>query len=81
VRFITRDNPEKAAQFGYRLVSKVDLLAEFPAMGRMVPEHKRADVRELIVRPSRIVYQVRESERTIAIARIWHAARGKPELD
>jgi toxin ParE1/3/4 len=78
---IARDNPEKAAEFGYRLVFKVDFLAEFPGMGRRVPEHKRADVRELILRPYRIVYQVQENERIVAIARVWHAARGKPELD
>ena len=70
VSYIARDNPEKAAEFGYRLISKVDLLAEFPAMGRRVPEHKPLDVRELIVRPCRIIYRVQEPERTVAIARV-----------
>jgi toxin ParE1/3/4 len=80
VVFIARDNPDAAAQFGYRLISKVDLLSEFPAMGRVVPEQKSTDVRELILRPYRIIYEVRDKENAVAIARVWHGARGKPGL-
>lgn len=80
VAFIARDNREIAAQFGYRLISKVDLLAEFPEMGRMVPEQKRSNIRELILRPYRIIYEVRDQEQTVAITRVWHAARGEPKL-
>jgi plasmid stabilization system protein ParE len=38
VLFIAQDNPPVAESFGYRLMSKVDVLAQFPQIGRMVPE-------------------------------------------
>ena len=40
VRYIAIDNPEKAGSFGIALIGKVELLANFPEMGRVVPEHR-----------------------------------------
>lgn len=80
VLFIAQDNPPVAEEFGYRLMSKVDVLAEFPLLGRIVPEEDDETVRELILRPYRIIYQVRADGRDIAIVRIWHGARGEPEI-
>lgn len=80
VRFIAMDNPEAAERFGYLLISKVDALASFPRLGRIVPEIGRETIREVIARPYRIVYQVRDPDQTVAITRVWHAARGEPEL-
>ena len=40
VTFIAMDNPQVAESFGCLLMSKVDLLTEFPQLGRMVPEEK-----------------------------------------
>jgi len=38
VRYISADSPEKALSFGQFLVSKTKVLAQFPLMGRAVPE-------------------------------------------
>jgi len=54
------------------------MLGDFPYAGRRVPEEHDANVRELIVEPYRIIYEVSDS--SIDILRIWHAARGKPEM-
>jgi toxin ParE1/3/4 len=52
VTFIATDNPAAAAQsFGFRLMSKVDVLANFPQLGRVVPEENDETIRELILRP------------------------------
>lgn len=78
--FIAADNPAAAESFGFRLMSKVDLLAEFPELGLVVPEEQNENIREIILRPYRIVYQVLKKQNAVAIIRIWHGARGEPEI-
>lgn len=80
VRFIGEDNPTIAESFGYTLISKVDQLIQFPLLGRVVPEIGDKTIREIIVRPYRIVYQVNEAQQVVAIARVWHGARGEPVM-
>jgi plasmid stabilization system protein ParE len=80
VSFIALDNPPIAEKFGFRLMSSVDSLANFPELGRFVPEEQDQNVREIIVRPYRIIYRLQAEKQTVAIARIWHGARGEPEI-
>ena len=80
VLFIAEDNPPVAESFGFRLMSKVDVLAQFPKFGRVVPEENDEKVREIIVHPYRIIYKVLAEKEIIAIARVWHGARGEPEI-
>lgn len=80
VLFIARDNPEIAASFGYLLMSKVDILTQFPQIGRVVPEENDEAVREIIFRSYRIIYKVSLAKQIVAIARVWHGARGEPDI-
>ena len=80
VSFIAKDNRVAAESFGYLLMSKVDLLPQFPEMGRVVPELGDPNLREIIFRSYRIIYQVNRLQEVIAIARIWHGARGMPDI-
>ena len=80
VTFIAADNPTVAEEFGFRLMSKVDVLANFPLIGRVVPEENDENIREIILRPYRIIYQVLAEKQVVAIARIWHGARGEPDV-
>ena len=80
ILFIAQNNAPVAESFGLRLMSKVDVLAQFPQIGRVVPEENDAAVRELILRPYRIIYKVLAEKEIVAIARIWHGARGEPEI-
>jgi toxin ParE1/3/4 len=80
VLFIAQDNPPVAASFGFQLISKVDLLMEFPQIGRVVPEEQDESLREIVLRPYRIIYQVLPKLQTIGIVRIWHGARGEPDI-
>ena len=50
VRFIARQNSDAAARVGYELIVRAESLAEFPMMGRVVPEFRRAELRELVCR-------------------------------
>jgi len=81
VSFIARDNPQAAEQFGYEIIAKAEKLDLFPLLGRVVPEFKIENIREVIHRPYRIVYRVREDQKLIEILRVWHAARGIPQLN
>ncbi len=80
VIFIARDNPNRAMSFGYELISETDRLQEFPEFGRIVPEYRNEDIREIIFRPYRIVCRVVHDRKLCEIARIWHSARGIPQL-
>jgi|APCry1669193181_1035450.scaffolds.fasta_scaffold00972_7 plasmid stabilization system protein ParE len=80
VLYIAGDNPFAAESFGCRIIGKVDVLAQFPLIGRMVPEANDSTLRELVFRPYRIIYQVNLEEQLVAIVRIWHGARGEPEI-
>jgi toxin ParE1/3/4 len=80
VVFIARDNSTRAMSFGYELISEIDRLQEFPELGRTVPEYRNDCIREIIFRPYRIVYRVDHQHKVCAIARVWHAARGVPQL-
>ena len=80
VSFIASDNPAVAESFGLQLMTRTDSLANFPQLGRVVPEQNDENTREIILRPYRIIYQVLPVQRVVAIARIWHAARGEPEI-
>jgi len=42
-----------------------------------VPEFDESEVREVILAPIRIFYQVRADD-TVMILRFWHSARDKP---
>lgn len=55
------------------IVRDIDLLAEHPDMGRIVPEFEVEYLRELIRQPFRIVY--RRDRDKIRIVRIWRSER------
>ncbi len=46
----------------------------------MVPEEQDKTIREVILPPYRIVYRVLAEKHVVAITRIWHGARGEPEI-
>jgi toxin ParE1/3/4 len=80
VRFISRDSSERAQSFAFRLMTQADILQEHPEIGRKVPEHRKPMMREIIFKPYRIVYRVNHQRKIVEIIRVWHAARGTPEV-
>jgi plasmid stabilization system protein ParE len=55
-------------------------LADFPEIGRMVPEFRQPILREIICRSYRIIYRLRRDNQRIEIVRFWHGARGFPHI-
>ncbi len=58
VSFIAVGNPAAAASFGLQIITRTDSLANFPQLGRVVPEQHDENIREIILRPYRIIYRV-----------------------
>jgi plasmid stabilization system protein ParE len=53
--------------FGYELISETDRLQQFPELGRTVPEYRDGNIREIIVRPYRIVIESITSEDSVTL--------------
>lgn len=80
VRYISIDDPNQAVRFGRFLIQQIKGLAQFPELGRIVPEFDDESIREIIVRAYRIIYRVTHQTRSIEVIRFWHAGRGMPEI-
>ncbi len=80
VRYIAEDRPLAAERFGRTVLDATRVLAVFPQSGRLVPEEGNPSVREIMVEPYRVIYEVNSDGQTVEILRIWHAARGTPEV-
>ncbi|WP_193194212.1 type II toxin-antitoxin system RelE/ParE family toxin [Nostoc sp. MG11] len=78
VRYITQDNPEAVRKIGQHLLEKTKELSQFPFKGQKVSEFDEPDIRQLILKPYRIIYRVEEDKKQVSIARFWHASRFKP---
>lgn len=71
--FIARDSEAYARDFAARVVGAVEMLREFPAAGRRVPEFPDPYLRELLHGHYRIIYEI--SEDAVHIIAIHHGAR------
>ena len=77
--FIEADSPAYAKVVLRRLISAVDPLRDFPHMGRGVEEFPDPAIREVVLRPYRIVYRI-VSPDLIHILTVHHSARGPIEF-
>lgn len=80
VSYIARHNQDAAVRMGNALIARAELLAQFPEIGRTVPEYNRPELRETIYRSYRIVYRLPANQPLVEIVRFWHAARGFPQV-
>ncbi|NJO39174.1 MAG: type II toxin-antitoxin system RelE/ParE family toxin [Cyanobacteria bacterium CRU_2_1] len=80
VRYISLTNPSAAKKVGQSLLEKTKDLSQFPFKGQKVPEFDSPDIRQLILKPYRIVYRVEEGKKLISIARFWHSSQENLEL-
>ena len=80
VEYIAQDNPTAARKMGEAVFQKSLLLGQHPRLGKVFAKLNRVDVREILVRPYRIIYHIQDSNRTITILTVWHGARQEPEI-
>lgn len=65
--------PEIGDQLIRQIVTRIEGLADHPAMGRIVPEFSQPLLRELIQPPFRIVY--RSEPNLVRVVRVWRGER------
>jgi toxin ParE1/3/4 len=75
--YIAQDSPYYADLTVRRIFAAVERLSKFPQSGRVVPELRRVDVREVIIGSFRVVYRVRAD--TIEVVTVFHSARRFPQ--
>lgn len=71
--FIARDSAHYAKLVVQRIVAAIEMLATSPEMGRVVPELRNPEVREIIVGAYRVVY--RHQRGIVEISTIFHGSR------
>ena len=79
IAYIHRDNPSAAANFRHKAEEELSRLNQFPDSGRIVPEFPDLPFREVIVKPYRFFYRVKD--KTVWIVAVWHGAQlpGEPD--
>lgn len=76
---IAQEDPGAALKWLEHLLERVKSLAVFPDSGRMVPEARRDDIREIIVSPYRVTY--RRKDDRVEIVAIGRRARAFDESE
>lgn len=71
--YIARDSESYAAAFVREVREAAESLSEFAERGQVVPEFRDPTLRELLIRPYRLVYKVSASQ--VAIVALIHGAR------
>jgi toxin ParE1/3/4 len=71
--YIARDSAYYAAAFVQATKDAVESCAEMAERGQVVPEFQDDSIRELLVRPYRVVYRV--DARQVTILAVIHGAR------
>ena len=72
-KYIARDSAYYAAAFVQEVKAAAESLCELAERGQIVPEFRDASIRELLVRPYRLVYRLRAHE--VTILAVIHGAR------
>ncbi len=80
VRYIAADDSRAARRFGDLIINRIEGIADFPFSARKVPEKNDENLREIILRPYRLVVEIDPNREVIHILRIWHSSRGTPEI-
>ena len=73
IEYIRRENPVAAQRFRARAEEILRRLQRFPDSGRIVPEFPELPYREVIIRPYRFFYRVRDP--VVWVVAVWHGAQ------
>ncbi len=71
--YIAKDSAYYANWFVAKVIAAAEHLEDFPLLGRLVPEAKQENIRELLFHHYRIIYRV-EAERILMLT-VIHGSR------
>jgi len=80
VSFISRDNPIAAVKLGEAIIQKSMILAGYPRFGRRLQKLQKDTLRELIIPPYRLIYEIDNAAQVVYVRVLWHGARQEPEI-
>jgi toxin ParE1/3/4 len=66
--YITQDNPAYASVFVERLLKTTRHLPQFPLSGRLMPEAKNPNIREVLYQSYRVVYRLNQNRIEVVMA-------------
>jgi toxin ParE1/3/4 len=72
-KFIGKDSTAYARLFAKDVLQAVKRLSKFPKSGRIVPELRNKNIREIILGNYRIIYRLNND--TVEILTVYHSAR------
>lgn len=73
IAYIYRDSASAAVAFRNKAEKKLSQLKKFSESGRLIPEFSDLPFREVIVKPYRFFYKVKDD--TVWIIAVWHSAQ------
>ena len=73
ITYVAKDSPQAARRLAERILDAAASLEHLSERGRIVPELKDPSVRELLVHPYRVIYEIHQSD--VAILALLHEAR------
>ena len=78
IEYIRRESPAAAQRFRARAEEILRRLQRFPESGRIVPEFPELPYRDVIIRPYRFFYRVRDP--IVWVVAVWRGAQlpGEP---
>lgn len=74
--YISQDSTFYAQKMVDRLTRRSQQIADFPQSGRMVPEYRAVDLREVIEGPYRLIYRIKPVQ--VDVLAVVHGARQLP---
>ena len=77
--YLAQTSPTFAEQMVDRLLRRSDQIGRFPQAGRVIPEYQRADLREVVERPYRVMYRIL-ADRVDVLALLHSAQQLPPDL-
>lgn len=75
--YIALDNIPKAITWAEGVFSNCEKLQDNPNIGRIVPEFRRPEIRELIHGNYRLIHEVKSSQ--VDMLTIWHTSQRLPD--
>ena len=77
-RYIANDSPRAGKRVADRITQATRRLEELPMSGRVVPEDPYGELREIIVSPYRVIYEIKTD--VIEIKSVRHGAQNLSDL-
>ena len=75
--YIALNSPTYARRIVDRITRRSEQISTQPLSGRKVPEYEAEDIRELIEKPYRIIYRIKQDQ--IDVLAVIHGAQLLPE--